>query len=107
VDCYGLCKLIYGAQYGLVLPDWVTDVIDLRVRAEEFDKAVCSGEFTKKDEPDDSDFVVCYRTKMAYHMGLFYAGGVVHCVDGIGSVYEPLPRFKQRFNKLIFGEWRP
>jgi len=107
VDCYGLCKLVYDEQYSEELPDWVTDVLDLKIRSEEFAKAISSGEFTQKEEPEDSNFVVCYRTRAAHHMGLYYAGGVLHCIEPLGVVYEPLPRFRQRFNKLVFGEWHP
>ena len=107
LDCYGLVKLIYLNHYGHVLPDWTTDVLNMRVRASEFENTVTSGDFTQKDEPEDGDLVICYRTKAAHHMGIYYAGGVIHCVDGIGTIYEPLPRFRRNYTNIIFGEWHP
>ena len=107
LDCYGLVKIIYQKEYGETLPDWLTDVSDLRVRNEEFTKAITSGDFVEMEVPKDGDFVVCYRTRAAHHMGLYFAGGVIHCVDGIGVVYEPLPRFQANYTNVIFGEWTP
>jgi len=107
LDCYGLVKLIYQEQYAETLPDWQTDVLDLKVRDSEFAKAVTGGEFKEKRPPDDGDFVICYRTRAAHHLGLFFAGGVIHCMDSIGVVYEPLPRFQQQYTRLVFGEWHP
>lgn len=107
VDCYGLVKLVYEQQYSEVLPDWTTDMLDLRVRDREISSVVTSGEFTQKDDPADGDFVVCYRTRAAHHLGLFFAGGVLHCIDGIGVVYEPVARFKKQYTTVVFGEWQP
>lgn len=107
LDCYGLVKLIYSEQYDEALPDWVTDVIDMRVRHREFENAITSGDFIQKDEPIEGDFVICYRARAAHHMGLFYAGGVIHSVDGSGVVFEPLSRFSKQYTKLTYGEWHP
>lgn len=107
VDCYGLVKLVYEEQYNEILPDWSTDEINLRVISKEITGAVGGGEFTQRDEPRDGDFVVCYRAKAAHHLGLYFSGGVLHCIDGIGVVYEPLHRFEANYTKVIFGEWHP
>lgn len=107
LDCYGLAKLVYAEQYGETLPDWVTDVLDLKVRHKEFISALEGNEFVEKETPEDGDFVVCYGTKAAHHMGLFFGGGVLHCVDNTGVVYEPLSRFNKKYTKVIFGEWTP
>lgn len=107
IDCYGLVKLFYKEEHGIDLPDWATDVLDLKVRHGEFVDAITSGDFTEREVPEDGDFVVCFRTKAAYHMGLYYGRGVLHCVDGKGSVYEPLSRFEKRYVNLVFGDWHP
>ena len=106
VDCYGLAKLIYKEHYNIDLPDWVMDEVDLKTRDSLIAKAVCSGDFTEVDDPMDGDFVVCSRTRMAHHLGLFYAGGVLHGSDN-GVVYEPLSRFSRKYVKVIFGKWEP
>lgn len=107
LDCYGFVKLIYSEQYQLTLPDWLIDEIDFKGTAETIDSVVCSGEFTEVERPRDGDFVICYRTKLAHHVGLFYGGGVIHCTNGTGVVYEHLSKFQRRYVRVIFGEWRP
>ena len=107
LDCYGLCKLVYQEQYGLELPDWSTDSMDLRTRHRPFEEALTSGNFIRKDAPDEGDFVVCYRTRAAHHMDLYFAGGVLNCIKGVGVVCPPLPQFARDYYTVIFGEWKP
>jgi cell wall-associated NlpC family hydrolase len=107
VDCYGLCKLVYHNEYGIDLPDWLYDEFDLRGREKIISSVVCSGEFKETDDPIDGDFVVCSRTKAAYHVGLYFAGGVLHAHRESGSVYEPLSRFQRSYVKVTFGDWTP
>lgn len=106
-DCYGLCKVIYQDVFDVTLPDWQEDVLELRCRAKAIADVVTSGEWTDLDEPVDGCFVICYRNKAAHHIGLYFAGGVVHAIDGSGVVFEPLSRFASRFSKIEFGEWQP
>ena len=105
VDCYGLVKLLFSEQYDETLPDWTLDRIDLRGRAETIDEVVTSGDFEELDEPIEGCFVICFRTRCAHHIGLYYGGCVLHAVDGVGVVFEPLHRFKQAYPNLKFGEW--
>ena len=107
LDCYGLVKLIYQDQYGETLPDWQTDIQNLSIRDAEFDKAINGSDWDEHEEPCDGDFVVCRSKRLAHHMGVYFGGGVLHCCDGAGVVYEPLSRFKDKYHKIQFGEWRP
>lgn len=107
LDCYGLIKVIYAKEYGIHLPDWVTDKLDFKTHDRIISSIVCSGEFTEIEQPSDGTIVVCYRTRMAYHVGLFFAGGVIHSDQTMGVIYEPLNRFEQNYQRVIFGEWQP
>ena len=108
LDCYGLCKLVYAEQYGFDdLPDWLGDEIDLRGRESEIAKAVCSGNFEELEQPVDGCFAVCYRSKVAYHMGIFIGGGVLHSHRNTGAVFEPVREFTESYGKVVFGEWTP
>ena len=105
LDCYGLVKLIYKEQYNLSLPDWLIDEVDLRGRSGQISDIVCSGQFTEMDKPDDGDIAVCFRTKLAHHIGIFYGGGVIHCSENLGVKYQPRSDFEAGFVKVIYGEW--
>jgi cell wall-associated NlpC family hydrolase len=107
VDCYGLCKLVYAAQYGIQLPDWALEESDLLTRERLFSGEVTGGNWQPLEEPVEGCFVLCYRHKAAYHMGLYYGGGVLHALRGFASTYQPLQRFKTSFNNIVFGEWTP
>jgi cell wall-associated NlpC family hydrolase len=107
VDCYGLVKLVYAMEYSETLPDWLTDQMDMREKAKSIESAVTSGEFTAVENPKDGDFVICYRAKAAHHLGLYYAGSVLHAYEGNGVVFEPVDRFRRAFPTLVFGEWKP
>ena len=105
MDCYGLCVLIYKERYGIKLPDWLVDEIDLKDRSEHIVDVVCSGEFTEMKDPQDGDFAVCYRTKLAHHIGIFYGGGIIHCSDYLGVKYQPRHEFEAGFVKVVYGDW--
>jgi len=107
-DCYGLLMAIYREEFGIMLPDWLDiHTMDLKNNADHIEAVLDSGTWTEEETPDDGSFVVCYRTRMAHHLGLHFAGGVIHSVEGMGSVYEPLTRFARTYGRIKFGEWRP
>ena len=107
LDCFGLLKMVYDREYGETLPDWQTDDLSLRGRAETIASVVCSGAWEPVEDPQDGDFVVCYRSRAPLHLGLYFAGGVLHAMEGLGVVFEPLDRFQERFARVEFGEWHP
>lgn len=107
-DCYGLLKKVYAERYNVEVPDWSDEVLSLRLRSKTINAVLQeSGTWKEVDAPTDGDVVVCYRAKAAHHLGLYYNGGVLHALEGIGVVYEPMPRFRERFTRIVFGEWYP
>lgn len=106
VDCYGLVKLIKH-DGGYELPDWQEMPPDLKGRADAIASVVCSGTWTPVETPEEGDFVVCYRTTAAHHLGLYFAGGVIHAHEGTGVVFEPLSRFAEKFGRVEYGRWAP
>jgi len=107
LDCYGLVKLVYQEEYGIVLRDWATDAMDLREKSEAIASILCTGEWQEVEEPEDGDFVVCRRLRAAHHIGLFFGGGVLHAVQGTGVIYQTLGRFQANFTQVTFGKWTP
>ena len=107
LDCYGLVALIYKDRYQLRLQDWLVDEIDIKGRSEQIGEVVCSGQFTEMAEPEDGDFAVCYRTKLAHHIGLYFGGGIIHCTDNLGVKYQPRHEFEREYVRVVYGEWVP
>jgi hypothetical protein len=107
MDCYGLLVLIFKERYSIDLPDWFGDEIDLKGRSGQIADVVCSGRWTEMEDPDDGDIAVCFRTKLAFHIGLYFAGGVIHCSDALGVVYQRRHDFEADYVKVVYGEWSP
>ncbi len=108
LDCYGLCKLVLAQEFNLDLPDWIGNEIDLRGRESRIAETVTSGEFEEVDSPQaDGTFCVCYRSKVAHHLGLYFAGFVLHSHRSTGVVFEPVDRFVSQYGKVKFGWWTP
>jgi len=107
LDCYGLCKLVYQAQYGIQLPDWAIDEPDISLIDKLITGELTSGAWEPIEDPVDGCFVICSNFKAAHHMGLYFGGGVLHSVRGFASTYQPMVRFKASFKNIVFGEWTP
>ena len=107
LDCYGLVKLVYQEEYGIVLRDWATEAMEMRGKMDAISSVLFSGEWEEVEEPDDGCFAVCKRLRAAHHLGLYYGGGVLHAVEGTGVIYQPMGRFMANFNKVTFGRWTP
>jgi cell wall-associated NlpC family hydrolase len=107
LDCWGLVKLIFKERYSINMPDWAIDEIDLKGRSAQISEVVCSGLWTEVEEAADGDIAFCYRTKLGCHVGIFFAGGVIHASEGLGVIYQPRHDFEAEFVKVVYGEWQP
>ncbi len=107
LDCYGLVKLVYREEFGIALPDWLTDKMDLSEKASTIENIVCSGAFRPTETPDDGDFAVCYRHRAAHHLGLYFGGGILHAQNGAGVIYEMRSHFERQFVRIKYGTWLP
>ena len=106
-DCYGLIKMIYLNEYNEVLPDWAFDEINYREIDGKIQAQLESGTFCYLDEPQDASFAICFRTRAAHHIGLYYGGGIIHCADGIGTVFQQRRVFEDQFVRVVYGNWTP
>jgi cell wall-associated NlpC family hydrolase len=107
LDCYGLCKMVYSELLFIDLPDWGDEVLQIRERAKTIDDIIHSGEWHPSEEPTEGCFVVCYQSRAAHHIGLYFSGGVLHTHNKTGTIFEPLSRFSRKFGRIEFGEWTP
>ena len=107
VDCYGLIRLIFENEYQIQLPDWQFDEINLKLINDEIQGQVTSGDFEEIDGPEDGCFAICVRVRAAHHMGLCFAGGVIHAQEKSGVIFQPVRVFESKFKKVIYGDWTP
>ena len=100
LDCYGLIAAVYKDQLGVDIPDWhVADDSTSTVM-----ETISNGLNVELDaqrahevaEPKDMDILVLSRMGVAYHVGIYIAGGVLHTVyNSSGSCFESFHNFKQ------------
>ena len=107
VDCYGLLCLVYEQRHGITLPDWHHDKMKVKARSHVIESVLHGGTWTETEEPQEGGIVVAYKGRPALHLGLTFAGSVLHAFEYSGVIYEPLHRFAERYTRLEFGTWSP
>ena len=107
VDCYGLVKMIYKDKYGVELMDWAFDTLNYKDINSKITSQLISGDFEYLDEPEEACFAVCSRSRASHHIGLYFGGGIIHCSDGLGTIYQVRSDFERNFVNVIYGNWTP
>lgn len=112
MDCYGLITAVFKDQQGVDLPDWhVADDTTYTVM-KTIDKGLHIELDAKRahevDEPEDMDILVLSRMGVAYHVGIYIAGGVLHTVyNGSGSCFEQYNNFeKNSYGEIRWFRWQ-
>lgn len=102
VDCYGLVWLYYRDVLGITLPDWrCADTSRLwvaRFMEERLDESL-----SELDEPQDHCLMIIRRSKLAHHMGIFYAGGILHCPEKGGVIYQSRFFMELAYQNIVYG----
>lgn len=101
-DCWGLCMEICG-RGGWELPDYpVKHLTHAETTALILGQAKDHAEWI--DKPEDWCFVFDQRDG---HIGMHFAGMVVHCKRMVGCVVQRLNDFKMSHPRIRFARWVP
>jgi cell wall-associated NlpC family hydrolase len=110
LDCYGLVKLMWYELRGITLPDWSASIQDRDLITDQFENHLLEemkeGKAIPLDEPEDWAIVYVDRKRKASHMGVFLHGGIIHCDEHVGVVYQSLSSFEALHPKLRFYRWQ-
>lgn len=95
-DCWGLVIHVLREHYGIEMDDAVADGLKTteRVRAFINYEKTSMADWDLVDYPEDGDIVVMgNRNSVPTHCGIYIhvdgmGGGVLHCEEGIGCVFE-------------------
>ena len=96
VDCWGLVRLVYEQELGIVLPSYIeaySSTQDKEVLAEVIAKESAS-RWVEKTDPQPFDVLVLRVEGLPYHVGLYTHGGkFIHCERGFNTVHMKLDSF--------------
>lgn len=108
-DCYGLVAAILRVARGVELPDWYQDtpgqIGASRAISAALAGEVAGGRVERVDNPADLDIAIVGSTLRPHHVGLWFAGGVLHASRAFGSAWHPLARFKLLYPHTEFYRW--
>lgn len=98
MDCYGLIAAVYKDLLDIDVPDWAVKNDHIFTVMQTITKGlkieVTEERAYEVANPNDMDILVLSRISVAYHVGIYVAGGVLHTVyNGNGSCYESLESF--------------
>lgn len=103
-DCWGLVRLVYEKELGMLLPSWAADHRD-----ESFDTANSRflgalPQFEKLQKPEPFIMALFNSSSHVFHIGVLISEKrMLHTVKGIGACVQDLSSFKNQLK----GFYRP
>ena len=99
-DCWGLVRLVYGAELGIALPGY-DGVSPCAAELAEIDALIAagSGDWRQVDQPLPCDVLLFRRGRWRSHVGLHVARGrMLHMDEGGSQLVDPDgPLWRSRF----------
>jgi probable lipoprotein NlpC len=111
-DCWGLVRLVYAEQLGIILPDLGDEYSEAYARGE-VDEAVGStvGQEWNVDVTGQAwqplDVMIFTRAGVECHVGLYVRPGeMLHVIEGTAAAYERYDtvKWKRRLSRVV--RWR-
>ena len=97
-DCWGLVVCYYRDVLGIELPSYglYDSVKDHRAIANNFREAISTRKWLNVEIPEDGHVAVIYRRGLPLHAGVAICRGsrILHCEQRVGTIHEPLSRFR-------------
>lgn len=106
LDCWGLVKIFYEREMGVILPDLLgkyEDTKDLGIADIVMDLA--ANDWTKIREPQNGDVVLCRMRSRPMHVGVYkHPHLMLHIEQGNSPILDKLDGIK--WEKRILGIYR-
>lgn len=89
-DCWGFARRVWREQFGLDVPVVDYDPDHKMSWARAFTQAEERRHWAQVDQPQDGDGALMGHGRHPFHVGVWVDGGVLHCLEGIGVLYQSL-----------------
>ncbi|MCU0810103.1 MAG: NlpC/P60 family protein [Thiobacillaceae bacterium] len=93
-DCWAFFRRVQRERFGLDLPAVDVDAMSVRACANALTGDPERSNWTSEAIPLEGDAVLMARGKHPIHIGMWAAGGVLHCVEHSGVVFQSVPSLK-------------
>lgn len=108
-DCWGLVAEILSEQKSAKLPTWFvpnyTDMKAQKTLSKGLKQSTQSQYVIEKQTPENYDIVLLSKGRVAYHVGVFIDGYVLHVSSATkGVVYQDLKEFNRQ-GDVRFYRW--
>ena len=88
-DCWAFFRKVQAEKFGRIVPVVDVDSMSRLACTRELEGHQEHSNWFSVDTPADGDAVLMGKNKHPAHIGLWVNGGVLHCLQGIGSVFQP------------------
>lgn len=107
-DCWGFFKWFYSEFADIQIAEDGEQIkpSETKKMIKAFSKAKGSGQWKNILAPVDFCAVALSKNKKIHHVGVWFNGGCLHAVEGIGVVYNTVMHLNRNgFNKVEFYEY--
>ena len=94
LDCFGLFQLVQRECFNIDLRDLETKELSRKQVANKIEESASS--WHEVDVPQNGDAVLMGLKHQASHVGVYYEGGILHCVDHWGCIFNEVETLQQK-----------
>ena len=103
-DCWGFLKHYYKNELNIDVIDYDVTVDKSKEVIETIQKEKIKPFWKKIQTPVNNCVVLLGKITKAHHVGIYVDGGVLHCTNGVGVVYNRMSKIKLLYNRVEFYE---
>jgi cell wall-associated NlpC family hydrolase len=97
-DCWAFARRVWREQFGWHVPAVDVDALNQHAISRAITQHPERSHWQRLDDPQEGAGVLMGKSDRAAHVGIWTeadGGGVVHCVEGIGVVFNTLSSLQQ------------
>lgn len=107
-DCWGLFKLVYEKERGIILPDYL-ECYDTTADAEKLGEVIQNERKQKWQDVESGiefDAIILRMRNRPMHVGIVTKPGfMLHCAEGVGVAHENYTNMRWQNRVIGFSRW--
>jgi len=107
-DCWALVRHVLAQHFGIAVPPVEVDAFDLRAVVRTFSDHDEHARWRQVDSARNGDVILFGRSRIKppVHCGVAVDGGVLHALQGLGVIYQPLTDVRRQWGRVDFYRLR-